>query len=84
MESAEDVVEQILDGRGMFCENFSSPRGHWKPCLGVWCEKCYKSPRDEKYRIVLSQEEGGFDLTSEEDKLRREVARIENCLMISF
>ena len=24
---------------GIFCGNFSSPRGHWEPCLEVWCGK---------------------------------------------
>ena len=35
-------------------------------------------------RIVLPQEEGGFDLTSEEDKQRHKVARNGDHLLISF
>jgi len=42
------------------------------------------SPGDEKYRIVLPQEEGGFDLTSGKDKLLHQVARNGYYLMISF
>ena len=50
----------------------------------MWCGRCYKSPSDEQYRIVLPQEEGGFDLTTEEDKRRHQVARNGDHLLISF
>ena len=42
------------------------------------------SPIDEKYRIVLPREERSFNLTSREDKLRHQVARNGDHLMISF
>ena len=52
--------------------------------MGVWCVKYYASPRDEKDKIVLPQKEGDFDLTSEEDRIRNQVARNIYYLMILF
>ncbi len=55
----------ILDGAGLFCTNFCSPRGHWKACRQVWCGPCYKPIDKEEFPIAVPKDEDG--LVSEED-----------------
>ena len=44
----------------------------------------YEVPQEEKYRVIQPQDEKGFDLTTEKDRLRHLIAKNEDHLMIPF
>ena len=50
----------------------------------MWCDRCFEVSKAEKYRIIKSQDEEGFDLSSEEDKSRYLIARNGDYLIIIF
>jgi hypothetical protein len=46
-------------GLGVFCANFASRHGEWKPCREAWCGKCYVPKKWDNYPVkVLKTDEG--------------------------
>lgn len=48
------------------------------------CKRCYEVSKEEKYRIMQPQDEEGFGLSSENNKLRQLMVRNGDHLMILF
>lgn len=61
---------RIQSPRGIFCANFSSPRGSWPPCRKAWHGKCYKTP--ENFSIFVQKPEddlgNAWVKTSDQDR----------------
>jgi hypothetical protein len=60
--------------KGIFCVNFSTGRGNWKPLQKAWCGDCYTPLKGYRLPVRLPKDEEGNLLVNEEDKLRFAVA----------
>jgi hypothetical protein len=72
-------------GLGVFCANFASRRGEWKPCRSAWCGKCYVPMKWDKYPVkVLKTEEGLPIIGCLQDKHNYRKVRNSDFLMCAF
>lgn len=51
-----------MDGEGLFCGNFCSTRGSWRPCMKVWCGSCYAPLNNNEFPVTQPMDEGGFEI----------------------
>jgi hypothetical protein len=70
--------------KGIFCANFFTGRGNWKPCHKAWCGDCYIPLKGERSLARLPNDEEGSLLVNEEDKLRFAVAQPGDHLFCPF
>jgi hypothetical protein len=61
--------------KGIFCANFFTGGGNWKPCQKAWCGDCYTPLKGGRLPVRLPKDKEGNLLVIEEDKLRFAVAR---------
>ena len=73
----------IQDHRGLFCANYAHQCGGLKPCLGVWCPKCYKVDPMLEFLKQKAEDEGGALLEEEEEDIYNH-ARPGDQYMIEF
>lgn len=70
--------------KGVFCANFASSRGCWKPCNSVWCGDCYKKHPGDHFHQFRQMDESGFEWCKAGDESRYETARDGDFLMTTF
>jgi hypothetical protein len=42
--------------KGIFCANFFTGRGNWKPFQKAWCRDCYTPLKGYRFPVILSKE----------------------------
>jgi hypothetical protein len=75
---------QIWYRKGIFCANFFTGRGKWKPYQKAWCGECYTPLKGDRFLVRLTKDDEGNLLVNEEDTLRFAVARPGNHLFCPF
>jgi hypothetical protein len=70
--------------KGIFCVNFFTGRGNWKPFQKARCGDCYTPLKGNHFPVRLPKDEEGNLLVNEEDKLRFAVARPGDHLFCPF
>ena len=60
----------ILEGGGLFCADFATPRLHWKPCQKAWCGKCYRTAPNDSFPVKRPLDEDGVEVGEVDDQYR--------------
>jgi hypothetical protein len=60
---------------GIFCANFSSTSGPFRPCLSAWCGPCYKPLGHKKYPVMVQLDDVGEVIRNPGDEARFMEAR---------
>jgi hypothetical protein len=74
----------LVDGGGVFCANFSSPRAHWPPCQQAWCGKCYTLLDSGEFKVAVPKDADGIVVIENKDKMRYLEARDGDHLVTPF
>ena len=74
----------ILEGGGIFCVNFATPRLHWSPCEKAWRGKCYAVSPNDTFPVKCPLDEDGVEVREAQDKYRFVQGRNGDNLLTPF